>query len=85
MPITSTDSGIELCVVHPDIQKSLWKSVVQITIDDTAGTAIIVDETNDFFYILTNLHLFDDSINYLSDSFQNEIQKPLKVKTSNSY
>ena len=79
MPISSNDSGIELCVVHPDIQKSLWNSVVQITIDDTAGSAIIVYETDDLFFILTNLHLFDDCKNYLSDSFQNEIQKPLKV------
>ena len=38
VPISSNDSGIELCVVHPDIQKSLWNSVVQITIDDTAGS-----------------------------------------------
>ena len=60
VPISSNDSGIELCVVHPDIQKSLWNSVVQITIDDTAGSAIIVEEADDFFFLLTNLHLFDD-------------------------
>ena len=81
LPKFHLDSGIDLhCAIHPE--NGIWNSVVQITIQDSVGTAIVVNETDDHFFILTNLHLFDfeGDVDYLSNEFKGEISKPHKVK-----
>lgn len=74
---------VELSTIHPEIQSSIWKSVVRIVIEDfdvTVGTGIVIDKDEDSLYIMTNLHLIVDNMDdYISDNFKMQIAKYLKI------
>ena len=47
----------QIARISPSRQEQLWKSVVKVSCEEeTSGTAIVIDMTDDKIYVLTNLH-----------------------------
>ena len=84
------DSAVELSSIAPEVQSTIWKSVVRITCqDEFSGSGLIIDKyDNDVkglgptyansLYILTNLHLLGKEkhvMESISPDFQKQIKK----------
>lgn len=82
------DSAVELSSIHPDIQSTIWKSVVRISCDEFVGSGLIIDKYGEddkrlgeglanSLYILTNLHLLGndkDMMDRVSADFRKEMK-----------
>ena len=83
------DSAIDLSTIHPDVQATIWKSVVRISCEEFIGSGLIIDKYDEdvkalgdgldkSLYILTNLHLLGNDegmMNSISADFQKEVKK----------
>ena len=77
----SSPLAVELATIHPQVQASIWKSVVRVSCEDEFyGTGIVVDKDVDSLYILTNIHLITENLApFVSSDFRKQMARYIKV------